>query len=165
MRVTKRVPPHFVHPAQLEGLLRKKPVQHEIAMCIEFNGYLEILNKRYPNFTYTHVPNGGVRHIKTAVELKKMGVRKGVWDYYFRKDGSLYTYWIEFKYGNNTLTTEQEEWREKLLRCGADRFDVAYSALEGLDVLVKHNILPVSSFERFGGGIKITCRDKETLAY
>ncbi len=52
--------------------------------------------------------------------LKRMGVRKGVWDFFLAfpiPEDELSGLWIELKVGKNTLTEEQKEFgRRKALR-------------------------------------------------
>lgn len=133
-------------------IYRKRIVQHEQLECQAFASYMRLLAPRY-GITWTHVPSGGARHIKTAVALKTMGVRPGVWDYYFRKQG-LPSLWIEFKHGSNKLSQEQLEWRNALAPMGDD-FGVAYTALEGLAILVKMCFLPGTAYTRLGPTISI----------
>lgn len=125
---------------------------HEEADCITFAGFLEVLAPRY-KIHWTHIPSGGKRHIATAVRLKKMGLRKGVWDYYLRaRDGR--TLWLEFKHGSNKLTPEQNAWRYDLEPHG-DLFEMAYNPLEGLAALVKVGFLPAGAYIACGPSIRI----------
>lgn len=58
-----------------------------------------------------HIPNGGSRHILEAAKLKRMGVRRGVPDYFFRRpSGEFKGLWIEMKYGKNKLSSYQKEF-------------------------------------------------------
>lgn len=100
--------------------------------CLKLNSYLSLLRKSQP-FTYTFSANGGKRHITVAAKLKRMGLRAGVWDYYFRRKG-LPTHWIEMKFGRNTLTDEQKAWRAELEAMG-DTFSVCYTSEEVLEDL------------------------------
>lgn len=123
-------------------LPRQKPVLHEEIMCIEFCNFVEKLPAPLRDFFFTHIPNGGLRHKVTAVRLKKMRARKGVWDYLFRKP-YLPPLWLEFKFGKNTLTPEQVAFGEFVRGCG-DHTAVAYTVDEALQHLVKHGYLPAS---------------------
>lgn len=114
--------------------------KNEDAECIAFNNYLVLLTtRRVPDFIYTFSGNGGKRHITTAIRLKRMGLKAGVWDYYFRKAG-LPTHWIEMKYGKNGLTKEQTEWREELSAMG-DTFAIHYSAEDALRDLIRRGFV------------------------
>jgi hypothetical protein len=63
------------------------------------------------------VPNGGKRHIGTAVKLKKTGLRKGVPDLVvlFRGGRSAY---IEVKSPKGRIDPEQRKWAEWLKDAG-----------------------------------------------
>lgn len=111
----------------------------EDAECIALNGYLRLLEPLC-EFTYTHIPNGGWRHKAVAAHLKAMGVRAGVWDYYFRA-ATCPTLWIEMKHGRNDTTPQQNKWRELLAPLG-DLFEVCYSAEEALRKLIEHRFIP-----------------------
>lgn len=139
------------------GIPRKnrRSVQHEANECKAFASFLRLLAPRHGIY-WTHVPNGGFRHIKTATDLKAAGQRAGVWDYYFRKQG-LSTGWIEFKHGYNKITPEQHSWRFDLEPLG-DTFDVAYTALAGLQILTMRGFLPAGAFHAYAGGIHIPVR-------
>ena len=59
------------------------------------------------------IPNAGKRGFKQAAMIKAEGLKKGCWDVCVpiaRKN--YHGLYIEFKYGNNTLTPEQK-WFEK----------------------------------------------------
>lgn len=134
---------------------RKRAVLHEENDCITFAGFMDILAPRY-GIHWTHTPNGGKRHIKTAVRLKRMGVRAGVWDFYFRKAG-LPTHWEEFKHGSNKLTPEQIAWRFDLLPMG-DTFDVAFNYMQALAHLTSRKFLPMGAYIPCGSTIRIPLR-------
>jgi hypothetical protein len=123
--------------------IRKTPVPHEQNECIVFNGYLELLQQRH-KFYYSHIANGGKRFRKTAIILKKMGVKPGVWDYILRGQNQP-VIWLEMKHGNNNLSKEQKEFREFNEALG-DRFIIAWSARQALEGLVAIGMLPSDSF-------------------
>lgn len=120
--------------------------------CQEFAAYMRILAPRH-GIIWTHTPSGGKRHIKTAVMLQRMGLRAGVWDYYFRKKG-LPTLWIEFKRAPNKLTNEQADWKADLIGMG-DEFEVVYSARQGLEALTRRGFIPHGGYIPYGGTIRI----------
>ena len=132
--------------------VRKKPVPHEQNDCIALNGCLEILQTRHA-FTYTHIPNGGKRSIKTARAMKAMGVKKGVWDYIFRAKG-LPVIWLEMKHGSGDLSDEQKNWRTELSPLG-DVFLVAYSHHSALEMLRNAGLFPHDAFSLFGDSIRL----------
>ena len=72
--------------------------------------------KQYPELELLHaIPNGSVRHIGTAVKLKKEGVKSGVPDLCLpvSRDG-YYGFYIEMKIKPNRPTPNQKWWHEKL---------------------------------------------------
>lgn len=57
-----------------------------------------------------HWPQGGKRSKVTAAILKRMGVRKGPWDFWLLvRRGDCPGLIIELKHGRNKLTPEQED--------------------------------------------------------
>lgn len=88
---------------------------HQMALISWADNYLT--RKKYPELKWLfHAANGGKRHIATAVKLKKMGVRAGVFDLCLPISRNGYhALWIELKYGKNKPTKEQLEfmaWQE-----------------------------------------------------
>lgn len=70
-----------------------------------------------------HVPNGGKRPIREAARLKRMGVRKGVHDYYLPVPRGIYnSLSIELKPDVKgyypKATKDQIIWRDKLREIG-----------------------------------------------
>ena len=64
-----------------------------------------------------HVPNGGNIGGKAGGLLKKMGVKKGVWDVCIPLTPVVY---VEFKSFKGSLTKEQEEFRRNMLYLNPD---------------------------------------------
>lgn len=65
------------------------------------------------------VPNGGKRSIKTAVTLKKEGVKSGVPDWMLPiARGGWTGFAIEFKRKGNTTTDDQDDYIERLVQEG-----------------------------------------------
>lgn len=82
---------------------------------IEQSSWVKWIKHYYPHLTIYHIPNGEHRNIKTAVKLKNMGVRAGVWDLYCM-DYKLY---IEFKKNNKeVLSKDQIEFKKIALKTG-----------------------------------------------
>lgn len=76
------------------------------------------------------IPNGGKRAIKTALYLKAEGVKSGVLDTHLPiARGRYIGLWIEFKFGKNKLTQEQEDWLN-FLRAEFHRVEVVYEWTE-----------------------------------
>jgi hypothetical protein len=69
-----------------------------------------------------HVPNGGARVLIEAVKFKAMGVLAGVADLHLFFKGELWLF--ELKVGNNSLSQQQAQWRDKMVKEGAKWFEV-----------------------------------------
>lgn len=60
---------------------------------------------------FMHYPSGQKRSIRIARKLKRMGTKKGIWDFFLPfKVGKYSGIYIELKYGYNSLTPEQKEF-------------------------------------------------------
>lgn len=77
-----------------------------------FFDWVFIKQKTDPRYQWIFaVPNGGARHIATAVKLKREGVRRGVLDVIIPIASKGYVgAVIEFKVGKNKASPEQECW-------------------------------------------------------
>ena len=65
------------------------------------------------------VPNGGKRHIKTAMRMKEEGQQKGVPDVWLPvPHGGYFGMVFEMKYGKNKCTPDQRRWLENLADIG-----------------------------------------------
>ena len=76
--------------------------------------------KKCPDIRWLHhIPNGGKRGIQTAMKLKLEGVEAGVHDLFLPvarwKRNGLY---IEVKFGNNKLSSLQEEFKAFVISQG-----------------------------------------------
>lgn len=74
----------------------------------------------YPQLKWlVHIPNGGTRNIREAVELKAQGVKAGVPDLaLFWPTKRFAGLFIELKYGRNKTSIEQDEWLAYLSSAG-----------------------------------------------
>jgi len=89
-----------------------------------------------------HVPNGGFRHISTAVKLKRSGVRPGIPDVLILVPMQGYHGCaIEMKAGKNKTTPEQKRWLEDLKNFGYSTH-VCYSWIEAARVICEYLDLP-----------------------
>jgi hypothetical protein len=72
--------------------------------------------QRMPELEYMHhIPNGGKRDAKTAVALKRQGVKAGVPDICLPAPrGEYHGLYIELKAGKNKTTEKQSHWLEYL---------------------------------------------------
>ena len=85
-----------------------------------------------------HVPNGGLRDARTAVNLKREGVKRGVPDISLPvARGKYHGLFIEMKVGNNKLTKEQQQWFKALEEEGYATH-VCYGWLEAREVIEKY---------------------------
>lgn len=82
------------------------------------------------------VPNGGARHIATAVKLHQEGVKRGVPDIMLPvPHGQYHGLFIEMKFGKNKVTPEQEQWLAYLQDVGY-MTAVCYSWAEARNVIL-----------------------------
>lgn len=106
----------------------------------------------YPELDMIHAtPNGGKRHIGTAVKLKAEGTKKGVPDLHLPvARGKYHSLWIEMKAPKGTVSTEQKWWLKRLILEG-NCVAVCYSAesaknvcrdyLNGNHDLIEHGVV------------------------
>lgn len=117
-----------------------------------FFEYLERLATRHPEFAYAfHIPNGEMRDKATAGRLKAAGVRAGVPDVFVPVVRKPYSgLFIEFKYGNNTLSKEQKAFQTFLLQQGY-LVMVCYSSEEAIDAVERYLGVPIHARTRHFG--------------
>lgn len=81
------------------------------------------------------IPNGARTSIRTAVKLKRTGLRKGVMDIHFPYPSKGYIgLWIEMKIKGGKLTPEQKLWGSMMHGFG-HCVRVAYNGLEAIEIL------------------------------
>ncbi len=87
----------------------------------------------YSELKWLHsIPNGGRRDAREGARLKRQGVRAGVLDIFLPKARGIYHgLYIEMKYGNNTLSENQEKFAINAANEGYCVF-VCYSANEAM---------------------------------
>lgn len=79
-----------------------------------------LAEQKYPELKLLHhVPNGGKRDARTAVNLKKEGVKAGVPDIVLpvARNG-FHGLYIELKVGRNKTSLKQDEWIKNLKEQG-----------------------------------------------
>jgi len=94
--------------------MRRLEDQYQIAL-------FQYLAKAYPAESpwFTHSPNGGLRNVVVATQLKRAGVRRGVPDVlYPRHRGGFAGLAIELKAKGGRPTPEQLAWLDMLAREG-----------------------------------------------
>lgn len=94
---------------------------------------------KYPQLKYLfHIPNGGLRDMRTAVNLKAEGVRAGVPDVMLPYGcGFRLGLFIEMKVGKNKPSLEQVDWINYLNSAGYE-CRVCYSWEDARDAIVKY---------------------------
>jgi len=118
--------------------------------------WAEVYKNRVPALEMLFaVPNGGKRHVKTAITLKAEGVKAGVPDVWLpvpvnrpRLDHPDLKYnglVIEMKFGKNKTTPEQKEWLQKLTEHGWLSV-IAYSWVEAARYICAYLGLKASDF-------------------
>ena len=75
-----------------------------------------LAQQKYPELKLLHhIPNGGIRDIRTATNLKREGVKRGVPDICLPVSrGKYHGLYIEMKAGKNKPSDEQKEWINSL---------------------------------------------------
>jgi hypothetical protein len=92
-----------------------------------------------PEWQWTHVPSGELRDIRTAVKLKRMGVRRG-WPDFILLPPTGRLHCLELKRHGEELTEEQEAFQLWSIRHGvphsvAFTFDEALAFLDAIGCL------------------------------
>lgn len=65
------------------------------------------------------IPNGGHRHIRVAMKLKRTGVKPGVMDVFLPfASGKYHGLWIEMKWGKNKTSEAQDRYLQYLKEAG-----------------------------------------------
>lgn len=113
-----------------EGILHRAVVKHLEQRCLD--GVL-----------WFHVPNGGKRGIREAVNFKRMGVLPGIPDLVMlapTEYGHPYIYTMEFKAPGKRLSERQLEVRSRLDSMGVftavcDSVDAAIRVLEAWGII------------------------------
>jgi len=98
------------------------------------------LLKKHPELRFNcfSVPNGGARHILTAINLKKTGLTAGIPDVFcaIPRD-KWHGLFIEFKANKNKLTEPQKVMFDKFSKAGY-KCEVCYSLEEAIKVFEEY---------------------------
>lgn len=95
-------------------------MNYEDAQCCALMEWATLQSATIPDLkTLFHIPNGGSRNIIEAAKLKRMGVRRGVFDYFLATprliEGNLYSgAWLEMKAPKGRLKPEQKDWAQMM---------------------------------------------------
>lgn len=99
---------------------------------------LALYKVKYPILQWVFaIPNGGARHPVVAAKMKAEGVKAGVWDIFVPVPvDDKCGLWIEMKFGRNSLSDEQKEFR----RVVGEAFEwvVSYSAIKGAHAIGRY---------------------------
>ena len=83
-------------------------------------------------------PNAAKRSIGLAMRMKKEGLKSGVLDWCLPYNNGKYNgLWIEFKYGSNTLTDNQEAYGLLLEKYGHD-VHVCYNVDDAINIVKEY---------------------------
>ena len=95
-----------------------------------------LAEQKYPELRLLHhIPNGGKREARTAINLKREGVKAGVPDICLPvARGEYHGLYIELKAGKNKTSSKQEEWIKLLIEQGY-YVKVCYGWLEAREVI------------------------------
>lgn len=98
-----------------------------------------LASSQYPQLKYLfHIPNGGTRNIREAVELKAQGVKAGVPDLFLPCPSNGYHgCFLELKVGKNRPSIEQLAWMHMLREFGY-YCKVCYSWIEAKETLISY---------------------------
>lgn len=91
-------------------MIRRKDSEHKEQVLL-FQ-WADAVRQRFPDLEMLiAIPNGGKRHIGTAVKMKKEGVKSGVWDVFLPVPSGIYHgLWIEMKSLKGSLSENQRKW-------------------------------------------------------
>lgn len=112
--------------------------------------WAHLLECRIPELAILYaIPNGGLRHPRTAARLRAEGARAGVWDLHLPvpRNGAP-GLWIEMKRPGGRLTREQIAWGAAVRAQGA-RTVVCHSWIEAA-----HAILDYLDYPAEAGGLE-----------
>lgn len=111
------------------------PTEHAEQVALFQRIALDPRTKSLPIFA---IPNGGHRHMLTAVKLKAEGVKAGVPDIFCAvARGGRHGLFIEMKRKGNSTTPQQVVWLATLAEQGYE-CDVCYTAETAFSVLLEY---------------------------
>ena len=126
----------------------KQPVATEHQEQCAVIDWAELMSNRYPELKLLFaIPNGGNRHVVTAVRLKAEGVKSGVPDLFLPcpqmvKIGGtsvqlqgMNGLWIEMKKRKGSTTSKVQKWWHEKLREQGYRVEVCKGAEAAIEVL------------------------------
>lgn len=101
-------------------MARNVRIDHENGAQEALFSWCDYNKGRYPELSLLyHIPNGGKRDARTAIALKRQGVKAGVPDLHLPVPrGKYHGLYIELKVGKNKTTEKQDEWLQALTEQG-----------------------------------------------
>lgn len=114
---------------------KRKAPEHRFQVSL-----VKVLRRYAQIFTWHSIPNGGYRHLHTAVKLKAEGALAGVPDLVFVLPPEGRTAYLELKAPKGSLSPGQKQFRDNALKSGAlwesaKNIDEAYGILSAWGVL------------------------------
>src|SRR3989304_2013103 len=109
-----------------------------------------------PRLKYWHTPNGGKRHIKTAMKFKRQGVKAGVPDLIFvvpplaGSNEPPFFGFLEVKTPKGKMSPAQQEFRDWCLEVGI-RHEVVTNAADAMAILYGWGALLPVAYKRGQG--------------
>lgn len=122
-------------------------VNSEDDLCIACVAWFDRTFGYQKRFDLIHIPNEGKRTRWEGLRIQRMGLRAGSPDYLLSKDGNPVC-WLEFKFGKNTLTTEQAEFK-RYVEAGGFGFEVIKTFEEFKQALQKYGVYAPKTKDEF----------------
>lgn len=118
--------------------IRHKIETEQQILFFDWANYCATYNARPLALYCHHIPNGGARHVRIAIEMKRMGVRPGIPDMHcVIPSGGFHSFWGEFKAPGGPVTEKQAE-QHALLRAEGHYVTVEYSASAMAEELIRY---------------------------
>lgn len=98
------------------------------------------------------IPNGGLRNVIVASQMKREGVKKGVSDVFVSLPSAHYHgFYVEFKSSKGALTDEQAEFCQRMTHVGflCQVFSDAREAYETVKQYSKNEVLDIEQWKSF----------------
>jgi hypothetical protein len=115
------------------GIKRRQP-EHR------FQAALVKVLRQHGQCLWWAVPNGGHRHLHTAVKLKAEGVKPGVPDLHFVLPGGRIAF-LELKSAKGIPSDAQQDFRDEARESGA-LWEMARNIVEAFSILAAWGVLP-----------------------
>lgn len=113
-------------------------INSEDDLCIACVAWFDRTFGLQKRFDLIHIPNEGKRTRWEGLRVQRMGLRAGTPDYLLSKDG-VPVCWFEFKFGKNSLTNAQKEFRNYAIK-GGFGFEVIKSFEDFKSALIKWEV-------------------------